>query len=70
MHLNCTTDDLLGKRVFFSLSVLAAVFVTIDIQGLRGIEWVELAFPDVNIARARKRERTRRSVVARPEGKV
>ena len=22
-------------------------------MGLRGIEWVELAFPDVNIARAR-----------------
>jgi hypothetical protein len=41
-----------------------------SIWGLRGIEWVELAFPDVNIARARKRERTRRSVVTRPEGKV
>jgi hypothetical protein len=39
-------------------------------RGLRGIEWVELAFPDVNIARARKREPTRRSVVTRPEGKV
>ena len=36
--------------------------------GLRGIKWVELAFSDVNIARARKR--TRRSVVTRPEGKV
>jgi hypothetical protein len=42
----------------------------LKIEGLRGIEWVELAFPDVNIARARKRERTRRSVVTRPEGKV
>ena len=40
------------------------------VLGLRGIEWVELAFPDVNIARARKREPTRRSVVTRPEGKV
>ena len=31
------------------------------VLGLRGIEWVELAFPDVNIARARKRARTRSS---------
>jgi hypothetical protein len=29
MHLNGTTDDLLGKRGFFPLSVLAALFVKI-----------------------------------------
>jgi hypothetical protein len=32
MYLNGTADDLLGKRVFFPLSVLAALFVKIHIH--------------------------------------
>ena len=39
-------------------------------SALHVIEWVKLVFPDVKRARAPKRERTRKSEVTLPEGKV
>jgi hypothetical protein len=39
-------------------------------EALRGIEWVKLVFPDVNMLVPRNRERARKRMVTRSEGKV